>query len=59
MEKLLPEQQNYFEAFIKAAQYLVGLTAQQDIWSETGRVLVNFFGAEVGALIGPKRAFYY
>jgi len=50
MEKPLPGQQNYFEAFIKAAQYLAGLTAQQDIWSETGKVLVNFFGAEVGAV---------
>jgi signal transduction histidine kinase len=50
MEKSLPGQQNYFEAFIKAAQYLAGLTAQQDIWSETGKVLVNFFGAEVGAV---------
>ncbi|MGD9367415.1 MAG: response regulator [Desulfobacteraceae bacterium] len=50
METSLPVQQNYFEAFIKAAQYLAGLTAQQDIWSETGKVLVNFFGAEVGAV---------
>ncbi len=50
MTTSLPGQQNYFEAFIKAAQYLAGLTAQQDIWSETGKVLVNFFGADVGAV---------
>jgi two-component system sensor histidine kinase/response regulator len=50
MEKPLPGQQHYFEAFIKAAQYLAGLTAQQDIWSETGKVLVNFFGAAVGGV---------
>jgi two-component system sensor histidine kinase/response regulator len=50
MEKPLPGQQSYFEAFIKSAQYLAGLTAQQDIWSETGKVLVNFFGAAVGAV---------
>ncbi len=50
METSLPGQQHYFEAFIKAAQYLAGLTVQQDIWSETGKVLVNFFDAEVGAL---------
>ncbi|MFH0880385.1 MAG: PAS domain S-box protein, partial [Lentisphaerota bacterium] len=55
MEKPLPGQQNYFEAFIKSAQYLAGLTAQQDIWSETGKVLVNFFGAAVGA-VEEKRA---
>jgi PAS domain S-box-containing protein len=49
MKKPLPGQQRYLEAFIKAAQYLAGLTTQQDIWSETGKVLVNFFGADVGA----------
>lgn len=55
MEKPLPGQQNYLAAFIKAAQYLASLTAQQDVWSETGKVLVNFFGADVGAF-GERRA---
>jgi signal transduction histidine kinase/CheY-like chemotaxis protein len=50
MVRPLPGPQNYFEAFIKAAQYLAGLTAQQDIGSETGKVLVSFFGAEAGAV---------
>jgi signal transduction histidine kinase/CheY-like chemotaxis protein len=50
MENALPQQQHYFEAFIKAAQYLAGLTAQQDIWSETQKVLVNFFDADVGGV---------
>jgi signal transduction histidine kinase len=50
VETSLPGQQHYFEAFIKAAQYLAGLTAQQDIWNETGKVLVNFFGAAVGGV---------
>ncbi|MGD9224054.1 MAG: hypothetical protein PVH22_12435, partial [Desulfobacteraceae bacterium] len=50
MENSLPKQQHYFEAFIKAAQYLAGLTAQQDIFSETQKVLVNFFGADVGGV---------
>ena len=50
MEASLPVQQYSFEAFIKAAQYLAGLTAQQDIWSETGKVLVNFFGAAMGGV---------
>jgi PAS domain S-box-containing protein len=50
MEQTLPGQQNYFEAFIKAAQYFARLTSQQDIWSEAGKVLVNFFGADVGAV---------
>ncbi len=51
MEKSLPGQQNYFDAFIKAAQYLAGLTDQQDIWSETAKALVGFFGAEAGAVM--------
>jgi signal transduction histidine kinase len=50
MENSLPEQQNYFGAFIKAAQYLASLTGRQDIWSETGKVLVNIFGADVGSV---------
>ncbi|MGD9246794.1 MAG: response regulator [Desulfobacteraceae bacterium] len=50
MENSLMGQQHYFEAFIKAAQYLAGLTAQQDIWNETEKVLVNFFGADVGGV---------
>jgi signal transduction histidine kinase len=40
----------YNDAFIKTAQYLAGLTVNQDIWSETGKVLVNFFGADLGAI---------
>lgn len=48
MEKLTKEQMNYLDASIKTAQYLAGLTAQQDVWSETGKVLVNFFGADMG-----------
>ena len=55
MEKPLPGQQDYLEASIKTAQYLAGLTTQQDIWAETGKVLVNFFGADVCAF-GESRA---
>ena len=39
---------NYLDAFIKTAQYLAGLTTQQDVWSETGKLLVNFWGADLG-----------
>ncbi len=56
MERLLPGQQTSFEAFIKAAQYLAGLTAQQDIWSETGKVLIKFFGADVGSVEEGRQA---
>jgi PAS domain S-box-containing protein len=49
MEKPLPGQRDYLDASIKTSQYLAGLTTQQDIWSETGKVLVSFFGADMGA----------
>ena len=56
-KKALPGQTDYFEAFIKAAQYLAGLTRQQDMGKEIGKVLVHFFGADVGAFeeTGPDR----
>ena len=40
-------QQMHLDAFIKTAQYLTSLTAQQDIWSEIGKVITNFFGADL------------
>jgi PAS domain S-box-containing protein len=50
----LSAQRDYLDASIKAAQYLSGLTSQQDIWTETGKVLVNFFGAGL-CCIGERR----
>lgn len=41
---------DYLAASIKTAQYLAGLTVNQNIWSETGKLLVSFFGADVGAI---------
>jgi len=54
MVKPLSAQRDYLDASIKTAQYLSGLTCQQDIWSETGKVLVNFFGADL-CCIGERR----
>ena len=54
MDKQLHGQQDFLNAFIKAAQYLAGLTIQQDIWIESGKVLVNFFGADLCAF-GKRR----
>ena len=53
MDKPLSGQRDYLGASIKTAQYLAGLTTQQDLWSETGKVMVNFFGADLCA-IGEK-----
>ncbi len=36
----------YVESFIKAAQYIVRLTAQQNILEEFGRLIVSYFKAE-------------
>jgi signal transduction histidine kinase/ActR/RegA family two-component response regulator len=35
---------------IKLAQYLSGLTAPQDVWTETAQALVGFFGADLVAV---------
>jgi PAS domain S-box-containing protein len=42
-----PEHQ--LKAFINTAQYFAGLTSGQDIWAESGKILVKFFGADVAA----------
>ena len=55
MKESLPVQQNYLDAVIKTAQYLASLTTHQDVWSEVGKVLVNFFGADLVAF-GERRA---
>jgi PAS domain S-box-containing protein len=49
MNSALPGQHNYQDAFFKAAQYLAGLTQQQDVWAEAGKVMLNFFGADICA----------
>lgn len=46
----MPWQRDYLENFIKSAQYLAGLTTTQDIWLETGKVLISFFGADLAAI---------
>src|ERR1039457_3084455 len=50
MEESVPRQIDFLNASIKTAQYLAGLTVNQNIWSETGKVLVSFFGADLGAI---------
>jgi PAS domain S-box-containing protein len=68
MHESLPVPRDYQEASIKAAQHLDGLTFQQDIWSETGKMLVSFFGADLcafgereadGEIIGHHWTFSY
>ncbi|MDO9549555.1 MAG: PAS domain S-box protein [Methanoregula sp.] len=47
MEKPFHDTQEYFQAFIRTAQYIPNLTTRQDILAETGRVLVSFFKADL------------
>jgi HD-GYP domain-containing protein (c-di-GMP phosphodiesterase class II) len=49
MGKAFPERSGYLEAVIKTAQYVAGLTAERDKWEQLGKVVVNFFGADVVA----------
>jgi len=39
--------QKYLDAFIKTAQYLASLTSQQDLYSEIGKTVIHFFGADL------------
>ncbi|MBP1468389.1 diguanylate cyclase [Candidatus Chloroploca sp. M-50] len=47
MSRHWPNQQGYLNAALRTVQYLASLTVQQDIWSEVGKVFVNFWGADV------------
>ena len=45
MTKALYDQPWMFEAFIKASQYIVRLTAQQDVWIHLGKLITSYFPA--------------
>ncbi|WP_129671424.1 GGDEF domain-containing protein [Candidatus Chloroploca sp. Khr17] len=49
MSRHWPNQQGYLNTALRTVQYLASLTVQQDIWSEVGKVFVNFWGADVVA----------
>ncbi|WP_052292248.1 sensor histidine kinase [Methanosphaerula palustris] len=53
MDKPFRNTQEYFQAFIRTAQYIPNLTTRQDILSETGRVLIRFFGADLVGFFEP------
>lgn len=46
MQNTFESKEDYLEPTIKAAQYLSGLTVYQNIWAETSKVMVNFFGSD-------------
>ncbi|PDW00490.1 GGDEF domain-containing protein [Candidatus Chloroploca asiatica] len=54
MSRHWPNQQGYLNAALRTVQYLASLTVQQDIWSEVGKVFVNFWGADVVAFGRPQ-----
>ena len=35
-----------FEAFTKAAQYIVRLKSQQDVWDHLARLIISYFPAD-------------
>ncbi len=45
---------HYNDAFIKAAQYIARLTAQQDLLEELGNIIVKYFGADWVAFAGDN-----
>ena len=46
-EDTYPAKKDYFNAFIRTAQYITHLTSRQDILTETGNALVRFYGASL------------
>lgn len=45
-------EKRHFDAVIKTAQYLAGLTSDRDVWSELGKVVTRFFDADIVAFAG-------
>ena len=54
MDKQFSAQNPHFDAVIKTAQYLAGLTSDRDIWTELGKVVTRFFGADIVAFAGRR-----
>lgn len=48
------ETARHFDAVIKTAQYLAGLTSDRDLWAELGNVATRFFGADLVAFAGRR-----
>jgi light-regulated signal transduction histidine kinase (bacteriophytochrome) len=46
LTKALNDQQGMVDAFIKASQYIVRLTAQQDVWDHLGKLIATYFPAD-------------
>ena len=56
MKKTPSYEKEYTESFIKAAQYIVGLTARQDVLEHLGKVMAHYFQAEWVAFVGYDAA---
>ncbi len=54
-EDAVRRSQEYLHAFIRTAQYIPNLTTRQDILSETGRVLISFFKADLVGFFEPGK----
>ncbi len=54
MNKSFSGQTPHFDAVIKTAQYVAGLTSDRDIWAELGKVVTRFFGADIVAFAGRR-----
>jgi signal transduction histidine kinase/CheY-like chemotaxis protein len=55
MREALPKQQLYFEAYLKAVQYLTGITVHQDLWAEVVGLMTSCFSADFAAVCQRPR----
>ena len=50
MEDTSQNRQLCFEAYVKAVQYLAGITVHQHLWSEVVSLMIRFFSADFAAI---------
>lgn len=50
-ETLAVGSRDYLSAVTRTAQYVAGLTADQDVWTEFGKVMTSFFGTDIVAFV--------
>lgn len=50
MKESLLSQHLYFEAYVRAVQYLTGITVHQDLWTEVVSVMIKCFSSDFAAI---------
>lgn len=49
------DQQPYFEAYVKAVQYLTGITVHQDLWTEVVSLMIKCFSSDFAVICERRK----